>query len=701
MLTLESKIEQINSVAKRIAPKMRKLGVETVEELLYYWPFRWEDWSQIKKIKDVEPNTTVTIKGQIELIQNKRSQWKKRLITEAIIADESDSIKAVWFHQPYLVKNLKPGDHVFLSGKAELREDGLQFVHPQYERITKYKTGTMHTARIVPVYPLTRGLTEKQLRYVMSNAVGQAKYIKEWLPDDLIKKNNLDSLPRAIKQIHFPDNNNALNRALDRIKFDELFLIQMRAALSKKELKGLKAPKIEFRENDTKKFVSSLPWRLTDAQKISAWEILKDLDKNTPMNRLLEGDVGSGKTVVAVLAILNAALNKFQVAYMAPTEILARQHYETITELLKGWNIKIGLLTSAIKKIANHKSKTTKQEIYKKISAAEVDLVIGTHALIQDKVEFKKLGLVIVDEQHRFGVEQRKALKHKNAKSHEDSSISEFVPHLLSMTATPIPRSLALTVYGDLDLSIINEVPKGRKKIKTEVVAPEKRPDKYKFVLDKIKEGQQVFVICPLIDPSDKLGVKAVKDEFEKLDKKVFPKIPIGLMHGKLKSKDKEKVMRDFLDKKTKILVSTPVIEVGIDVANATIMMIESAERFGLAQLHQFRGRVGRGQKQSYCFLFSESDSTDTMKRLNVMVKSNNGFELAEADLEFRGPGEVYGIQQSGYRDGLKVAKLTDYIIIKKSKTAVDEIIKRDPSLKNFIGVRERLKNFERQIHFE
>jgi len=693
MITLNSKIETINGVAKRIAPKMKKLGVETVEELLSFWPFRWEDWSQVKKISEVMPNTTATINGIVELIQNKRSPWKKSLITEAIIADGSDKIKAVWFHQPYLVKNLRPGDQLFLSGKVELREDGLQFVHPQYERITKYKTETMHTARIVPVYPLTKGLTEKQLRYVISSVIRLADNMPEWLPSDLIKKNNLASLAEAIKQIHFPDNHSLLNRALERLKFDELFLIQLRTALAKAELRKSRGVKIEFKESETKKFVKSLPFQLTDAQRIAGWEILKDLQRQTPMNRLLEGDVGSGKTVVAGLSILNVALNKFQVAYMAPTEILARQHFSTLARLLKNWPIRIGLLTSAEKIIANYESRITNQIMYKKISDGELDLVIGTHALIQDKVEFKNLGLVIIDEQHRFGVEQRKKLK--------SPGHNKLIPHLLSMTATPIPRSLALTVYGDLDLSVINELPQGRKKIKTEVVPPEHRPEKYKFVLDRINDGQQVFVICPLIDLSDKLGIKAVKDEFEKLDKKIFPKVPIGLMHGKLKSRDKERVMQDFLDKKTMIMVSTPVIEVGIDMPNATVMMIESAERFGLAQLHQFRGRVGRSDKQSYCFLFTESAAAETIKRLQTVVKSNDGFALAEADLEFRGPGEVYGIKQSGYRDELKVAKLTDYIIIKKSKTAADEIIKIDAELNKFPLIKNRLKKFEASVHFE
>jgi ATP-dependent DNA helicase RecG len=414
------------------------------------------------------------------------------------------------------------------------------------------------------------------------------------------------------------------------------------------------------------------------------------------MNRLLEGDVGSGKTIVACLAILNTALNKQQTAYMAPTEILARQHYDNLTRLFKGWPIRIALLTSADKhanvEISAQGEKNDK-EIYQLITKGKLDLVIGTHALIQAKVNFNKLALIIIDEQHRFGVEQRKRLKQKN----DDGTI----PHLLSMTATPIPRTLALTAYGDLDLSVINEMPPGRKEIKTETVPPEHRPEKYKFVLEQIKLGRQAFVICPLIDPSDKLGFKAVKEEYEKLDKKIFPDLAIGLMHGKLKPKEKEKVMRDFLEQRTKILVSTPVIEVGIDVPNSTMVLIESAERFGLAQLHQFRGRVGRGQEQSYCFLFTESNNVEALRRLQTLAQCKNGFELAERDLEFRGPGEVYGIRQSGYNDQLKVAKLTDYIIIKKSKTAVEEILAADEKLAQYPLIKERLKKFEVEVHWE
>ncbi len=696
MINLDTEVEAISPIAKKITPKLKKLGIHTAGDLLHYLPFRWEDWTKIKLIKDIEPNTNVTIKGQIELIQNKRSQWKKRLITEAIITDETDQIKAIWFHQPYLIQNLHPGDQLYLSGKVDQKEDGLQFVHPNFEKITKYKTTTTHTARIVPIYPLTKNVTTKQLRFLISRIIHLSNKIPEWLPDDIILENKLNKLPIALKQIHFPDSQNLLNQAKDRLKFNEFFLLQLRTNLAKQELKKNKSLPIKFHEKETKKFVDSLPFTLTSAQKIAAWEIIKNMGKNTPMNRLLEGDVGSGKTIVACLAILNSTLNNCQTAYMAPTEILASQHFNTIAQLFKGLPINIALLTRTEKKLINCKTSKTqnlKSDIYKSISSGKIDLAIGTHALIQDKVTFNNLGLIIIDEQHRFGVQQRKSLKQKNKKG--------AIPHLLSMTATPIPRSLALTAYGDLDLSIINQMPKGRKKIITQVVPSEKRPEKYKFIQEQIKQGRQAFVICPLIDPSDKLGVKAVKDEYKKLNEKIFPNLHIGLMHGKLKTNVKEKVMNDFLNNKTQILVSTPVIEVGIDVPNATIMLIESAERFGLSQLHQFRGRVGRSNHQSYCFLLTESDSEVSIKRMHALMEYNDGFKLAEKDLEFRGPGEVYGISQSGYQDELKIAKLTDYLIIKKSKSAVEKIISRDPNLKKNPLIRQKIDEFENKIHLE
>jgi len=587
---------------------------------------------------------------------------------------------------------LSHGDEIYISGKPILTDAGLEFHNPNFEKIGKYDKATMHTNRLVPVYSSTEKLSQKQIRFILKTILVCAQQISEWLPKEIIEKEKLLPLSQAVHQIHFPINKENLKHAKRRLKFDEIFLLQMRAGIIKKELLKFKSFVINFKEKQTKNFVNNLPFKMTQAQKKSAWEIIQDLEKNQPMNRLLEGDVGSGKTITAALAILNTLLNKFQVAYMAPTEILAHQHFNSFCEIFKDYDFNIALLTRSESKI-NSKKNIKKTDLIKKIKNQEIDFVIGTHALIQNKIEFKNLAFVIIDEQHRFGVGQRKMLKQKSEKNSQ--------PHLLSMTATPIPRSLALTLYGELDLSVINEMPKNRKPIITKIINMENRAKTYEFIKSEIAKDKQIFVVCPLIDPSDKLGSKAVKEEFEKLDKKIFPKIKIELLHGKLKSDEKEKIMQNFVNNKTKILVSTTVIEVGIDVPNATIIMIESAERFGLAQLHQLRGRVGRAEHQSYCFLFTESDNEQVFKRLHAVVESKNGFELAEKDLEFRGPGEVYGIKQSGYNDMLKIATLMDWPIIKSTKPWVDKILNSDPELKNNLNIKNKLTDFETSIHFE
>jgi len=578
------------------------------------------------------------------------------------------------------------GDEVYFSGKAEYTQYGLQLIGPSYEKVKKEQT---HTARIVPVYSLTENLTEKQIRYLIKLILPLAKTIPEWIPQEILKKYRLIGLNQSIKEIHFPTNKNTLSQARYRLKFNELFLIQLKVQAVRQKIASEKAPLIKFNQPLTKKFVDSLPFTLTANQKEAAWEILRNLHQARPMNRLLEGDVGSGKTVVAGMAILNVVDNGYQAALMAPTEILAQQHYKTISSLFKKFKIKAGLLTRADKKISGRR--TTQKNITAHIANGKLQVIIGTHAIIQEKVTFKNLGLVIIDEQHRFGVDQRKTLKLKP---------KGRLPHLLSMTATPIPRSLALTLYGDLDLSIITEMPKGRKKVLTKIVPPEKRKLAYNFIHDEIKKGRQVFVVCPLIEGSDKLGVKAATAEYEKLKKQIFPDLNIGLVHSKLKAKEKERVMKKFSDNKINILVATSVVEVGIDVPNASVMMIEGAERFGLAQLHQFRGRVGRAEHQSYCFVFTESDSQKTIERLNALVTAKNGFELAEKDLEFRGPGEIYGLKQSGFPD-LKIAKLTDYEIIQKTKEVSQEIFSKDPWFIHYPFLKEKLKIFTRTIHLE
>ena len=469
---------------------------------------------------------------------------------------------------------------------------------------------------------------------------------------------------------------------------------------------------IKFNEKMTKKFVSKLPFKLTDSQKKAAWQIIQDIGRNQPMNRLLEGDVGSGKTIVATMAAYLAALNGCQAAFMAPTEILSRQHYEKIWPILKKFDIAIGLLTSSNAKISKDESgsRQTKKELIKKIETGEIPIVIGTHSLIQKNVHFKNLALVVIDEQHRFGVSQRAQLANSKwpmANSYKPYAESP-VPHLLSMSATPIPRTLGLTIWGDLDLSLIKEMPKGRKNIITKIVPPSKRDWAYEFIKSEIKKGRQAFIVCPLIEESEKLSkrsfegieIKAAKKEQEKLQEKIFPELKIGLLHGRLRPKEKEKVMAEFLNKNLNILVTTSVVEVGVDISNATVMMIEGADRFGLASLYQFRGRVGRSNHQSYCFLLTDSASNKTTERLKAIELAQSGFDLAERDLEIRGPGDFVGVRQSGLPD-LAIASLTDLKLIEETREAAKKLLAEDPNLKNYPLLANRVSEFRTQIHFE
>ena len=651
-------IKNLTRVGKTTAARLKNLGLETVEDLIYYFPFRYDDFSNLKKISELQPNEPVTVRAKIQLINARKSFRTRKFITEALVGDETGTLKVVWFNQPYLSKVLKSGDEIFLSGKIE--ENRFEMLSPDYEKATRTEvSGNYNTARIVPVYHLTDGVTQKQLRFLLSQVMPLMRQIREFLPAEILAKNNFLQLSDAIVNAHFPENYQMIERARRRLKFDELFLIQLAILQFRGKLLTNKAPQIAFLEKQTRDFVATLPFQLTNAQKKCSWEIIQDTGREKPMNRLLEGDVGSGKTVVVSLAILNAALNGYKTVLMAPTEILAHQHYLSFRKFFQKQNFHIALLAAGKREFDGEKQ--TKNEMLKKLENAEADLIIGTHALIQEKVKIKDLGLVIVDEQHRFGVEQRKALLARDSKK-------ILMPHFLSMTATPIPRSLVLALYGDLELSIINEMPKGRKQIQTNVVFEDKRFDAYRFIHKQIEEGRQAFVICPLIDPSDKLGLKSVVEEHKKLADEIFPDLKIGLMHGRLKAKEKDEVMRKFKNKEFDILVSTSVIEVGIDVPNSTIMMIEGADRFGLAQLHQFRGRVGRGEYQSYCFLFSNNNSPLTKKRLGFMETCKDGFALSEKDLELRGPGEVYGTRQSGLPD-LKIASLADVEIMKLAQS--------------------------------
>ena len=707
---LDAPIQNLKYFGEAAAKKLAKLKIKTVRDLLYHFPSRYEDFSAFTPIKDVEPNSHATIRGTILNSKNIRIFRRRMTLTEIIVEDDSGAIKSVWFNQPYLLNQFKPGQMINLSGKVVLTKKRLCFSNPAYEIIGYGENGgpkkePLHTGRLVPIYPQTTGLTSRWLRFaIRPMLIKFANQLPDALPNEIRKMYRLPNLNFAICQIHFPENQENAALAKKRFAFEELFILQLFMGQQRLKLQQKTAPIISFDETSAKKFVEFLPYKLTDDQKKVSWQIIKDIGCQKPMNRLLAGDVGSGKTIVATMAAYFAALNSRQAAFMAPTEILSRQHFEKISSLLQNFNISVGLLTSSEAKIA--KGKISKKEFIKKVENGEISVVIGTHSLIQKNVIFKNLALIIIDEQHRFGVNQRAAI----ADHHKES-----IPHLLSMSATPIPRTLGLTVWGDLDLSFIKEMPRGRKKIITKIIRPEKRGLAYEFIKDEIKKGRQAFVVCPLIEESEKLSkrspegieIKAAKKEYERLKTEVFPYLKIGLLHGRMKAKEKEKMMSEFLNKDLNILVSTSVVEVGIDVPNATVMMIEGADRFGLASLYQFRGRVGRSEHQSYCLLLTDSPPdgragafTAVHERLKAIESAKNGFELAEQDLLIRGPGDFAGVRQSGLPD-LAMASLTDLKLIEETREAAKTILNADPILKNYPALASRLSEFRNRIHLE
>jgi len=694
MTLLSSHISSLNRIGRTTAQRFKKLGLETIQDLIFYFPWRYDNFGQTIAIKDVTEKSAANIVGQIDLIHNRRSFQRKIYVTEALVKDDTETIKVIWFNQAFLSKTLKVGDIVSLAGKATLRDGQLILLSPTYEKISDTSQDLIHTQGLTPIYNTTANLSQKQIRSSIKQNIELAKEIPDWIPGDIRKKLQLVNLDQALRQIHFPKNEAELRQAKQRLGFAELFLRQLQGQITKTKLKNNTAIPIAFQEKTTRDFVASLPFKITDDQKKATWEIIQDLAKSSPMARLLEGDVGSGKTLVAIIALLNTAKNNQQAILMAPTEILAEQHFNTIKQLLKDEDITIGLITNTHKKISfesEEKKKLKSQEI---ITRSQI--LIGTHALIQKGLNFPKLALIIVDEQHRFGVKQRQKLLLGKAPNE--------TPHFLSMTATPIPRSLALAIYGDLVVSILKTKPQNRQEIITQIVSDEDRTKTYDFIAQEIKRGRQAFVICPLIDPSDKLGVKSVKEEQQKLDQEIFPDLTVGLLHGKMKGAEKETIMRDFLDNKIQILVATSVIEVGIDVPNATIMIIEGAERFGLAQLHQFRGRVGRDQYQSYCFLFpgleGNTPNQKSHERLEALVKNNDGFLLAQEDLKLRGAGEIYGTIQSGYPE-IKIASLFDHELIKQAQAEAITLIASDPKLEEHPLIKEQLGDFNKRIHLE
>ena len=652
---------------KMYARRLAKLGIFKLYDFLFHIPFRYEDYSLISQINQIQAGELVTIKGRVEKIENSYTRrWKS--LQKAKISDNTGTIDIIWFNQPYIPKALKAKDEVSLSGKVQQEKNGFIMISPDYEVILNNQT--IHTGRLVPIYPETKGVSSKWIRRQVFKILEELKNFDDYIPAELIKNNNLIDLSSAIKAIHFPKNQNEAKKARERLSFDEMLKLHLSSLNRKREWQKekIKPWNVGLFNKKIADFIKSLPFELTVAQKRAVDEVLNDLNSDKPMNRLLEGDVGSGKTVVAAIAAYVAYLNGFQTAFMAPTEILARQHFKTLASLFLPLGIAVELFSS--------ESKINRR----------FDVAVGTHALIYKKVKFDKLGLVVIDEQQRFGVEQRAMLRLKGQN-----------PHLLTMTATPIPRTVALTMYGHLDLSILDEMPKGRINIKTWLVPPLKRENAYEWIKGKVKkENDQVFIICPLIEESENMiTVKAAKKEFERLSSEVFSDLKLGLLHGKLKSREKEDVLSAFKNRRLDILVSTPVVEVGIDIPSATIMLIEESERFGLAQLHQLRGRVGRGNKQSFCLLFTSSTNPQTLKRLKAMEQIYSGPKLAELDLKLRGPGNIYGTMQHGI-PMLKIASFSDLDLIQKTKEAAMQIFNK---LSDYPKLVESVKLSDKKIY--
>ncbi len=654
MIELELPVQTLPKVGKEVARKLGRLGIVTIGDLIKHYPRRYDDFSQIVTIATMKPGL-VTIRGTLHAIAMRRSFRRKLTITEAIISDQTGTVKAVWFNQPYLVNTFSKGAEVTVSGRLEFRNNDLAISNPAIE--ISDAVGR-NTGRIVPIYPETDGLSSKQLRGLILPLLPKLMDFPDRLPLEVMISAKLLTAEEALQEIHFPTTGLRLKQAKRRIAFEELFYLMLASLSIKQEIKSEQAPVIKFVPEAAQQFTAALDFTLTDAQRAAAWQILQDLGRDEPMNRLLEGDVGSGKTVVAAMAATMAMHQGYQVALMVPTEILARQHSEKLAPLMKGLGFNISLVLSKDKASA-------KQLVAEAISSGQSQLVIGTHALLSDPIKFSNLGLVIIDEQHRFGVSQRLALKQKAGR----------LPHLLSMTATPIPRSLALTVYGDLDISVIATLPPGRQPIVTKIVKNSEREAIYTEIDEQIQQGRQVFVVCPLIEESDKLGAKSAVAEAERLGKTVFGHRRIGLIHGKLKPAEKQAVMESFVSGKLDVLVATSVIEVGIDVPNATIMMIEGADRFGLAALHQLRGRVGRGEHHSFCYLLYENYSPGVAERLRAMERTQDGFRLAQIDLELRGPGQIYGARQHGVLD-LAMADISDAKLLAEVRTYAADFLR-------------------------
>lgn len=682
---LSSPIQYLKGVGPNRAKILQKIGIRTIQDLILYFPRDWDNRKNIKKISQCRYGEKETICGEVLVVALEKTKRNFSLVKIAV-SDTSDIIYAIYFNQPYMKDRFKKGDKVILTGKVERGYYGQKEIqNPEFEIISDdEEDNNLNTGRIVPLYTLTEGISQRVMRQLVKTSLDFIQLQNDFLPQSLRKKLNLISLSHALYNIHFPEEMTDLENAKYRLIFDEFFLLQLLYATRRQNIKKEEGIKYNTESSLLNKFYKMLPFELTSSQKKVIDEIKKDMEDKKPMNRLIQGDVGSGKTIVAIASLLIAVENGYQGAFMAPTEILAEQHYLTMASYLYSLGVSVGLLISGI-------SEKEKQKTLKKIKTGEIQIIIGTHALIQERVEFKKLGIVIIDEQHRFGVLQRLALREKGTN-----------PEVLVMTATPIPRTLALTLYGDLDISIIDELPKGRQPISTSVVPLNKKPQVWKFVREQVKQGRQAYIVCPLIEESEKLEVQAATKLYEKLQQDVFPDMKLALLHGKLSTKEKDNIMKDFYNKKIDILISTTVIEVGIDVPNATVMVIENAERFGLAQLHQLRGRIGRGKHQSYCILLSSPKTEEAQRRLQIICETTDGFKISEEDMKLRGPGELYGVRQHGLLNLSLADIFRDAEILEVAKKEAENIIKEDANLshpENYLLKKKLLEKFKDNIN--
>jgi ATP-dependent DNA helicase RecG len=660
---LDAKLTVLQGVGPKNAESLAKLGLHTLGDMLYYFPRRYDDYSQLKPIKELFYGEQVTVIGTIDSVHSRPIRGGKASIVEVIIKDGTGGLRLSFFNQPWLANRFKKGDAISVSGKIDQYLGRLVMNSPDWEPI---EVESLHTNRIVPVYSLTERIAQKWLRSQMNQVITYwAPAVVDALPESVRKSADVMPLGEALLQVHFPESQDKLEAARKRLAFDEIFYLQMGVLQQKRDWKSVDARRFPISDEWLDSRLTSLPFTLTSAQQNAVNDIRADLDSGKPMNRLLQGDVGSGKTVVAALAAAMITSNGAQAAIMAPTSILAEQHYQSFTHLLSDV-LKLG----EIRLLVGDTREAEKEEIRNGLADNSIKIVIGTHAVIEGPIQFKELQFAVIDEQHRFGVEQRAELRSKGTN-----------PHLLVMTATPIPRSLALTLYGDLDLSIMDEMPAGRQPVNTFVLRPQERERAFTLLRGQLNDGKQAFIIYPLIEESEKIDARAAVDDYETLSKEVFPNRKLGLLHGKMRPAEKDETMLKFRDKEYDILVSTTVVEVGVDVPNATAMLIEGADRFGLAQLHQLRGRVGRGSDQSYCLLVPTHEDKAENERLQAMAESTDGFFLAEKDLEIRGPGEFLGTRQSGYASSLRMASITDVKLIERARAQAQNVFDKDPDL--------------------